>query len=167
MLTAQQPTLGAQRQDEEIMKQTVNQFKKLLFFSGAFNVVLALPLVFPVLYEKYFYLLWTVNQFLALGGKELIPPKDGIYALFINTAGIDLVLIGVIVFYAGFNPIKRRFIPLANAVGRTFFALIIIYYVITMDIARLVLIIGGIDVMISIGFGYFLMKLRYFNEANT
>ena len=142
------------------MKQIINKFRKLLFFSGVFNIVLALPLVFPVLYEKYFRLLWTVNQFLALGGKELIPPKEGIHALLINTAGIDLVLIGVIVFYSGFDPIKRRFIPFANAVGRIAFALIIIYYVMVMDIARLVLIIGGIDVAISVGFCYYLIMLR-------
>jgi hypothetical protein len=141
---------------------TVNQFGKLLFFSGTFNIVLALPLAFPVLYDKYLRLLWTLNQFLALGGRELVPPQEGIHALFINTAGIDLVLIGAIVFYAGFDPIKTRFIPLANAIGRTIFALVIIYYVVTMDIARLVLIIGGIDVMISAGFVYYLIKLRNF-----
>lgn len=149
------------------MKQTISQFRKLLFFSGVFNIVLALPLVFPVLYEKYFCFLWTVNQFLALGGKEPIPPKEGIHALLINTAGIDLVLIGVVVFYSGFDPIKRRFIPLANAVGRTIFALIIVYYVIAMNIARLVLIVGGVDVIISAGFGYYLMKLRNADNADA
>ncbi len=77
------------------MKKTLKQFRKLLFFSGVFNIVLALPLVFPVVYEKYFHLLWTINQFFGLGGKELIPPEEGINALLINTAGIDLVLIGV------------------------------------------------------------------------
>ena len=128
------------------MKKTLNQFRKLLFFSGVFNIALALPLVFPVVYEKYFRFLWMINQFFDLGGKELIPPKEGINALLINTAGIDLVLIGVIVFYSGFDPIKRKFIPLANAIGRTFFALIIVYYILILNIARLLLVIGGIDV---------------------
>ena len=143
------------------MEKTINQFRKLLFFSGLFNIVLAFPLVFPNLYEKYFHLLWTINQFLGLGGKEPIPPEAGLNALLINTAGIDLVLIGVIVFYSGYDPIKRKFIPLANAAGRTFFALIIAYYVVISDIARLVLVIGGIDVLISAGFCYYLLKLRH------
>jgi hypothetical protein len=142
------------------MKQTVNQFSRLLFFSGAFNIVLALPLVFPVVSERYLLFLWEVNRFLSLGGKEIIYPKEGIASLFINTAGIDLVLIGVIVLYAGFDPLNRKFIPLANAIGRTLFAVIIVYYVITMDIAHLVLVIGGIDIVISMGFVYFLMKLK-------
>jgi len=142
------------------MDKTVKQFRRLLFFSGTFNVVLAFPLILPVIYEKYFKFLWVVNQFFGLGGKQLIPPKEGINALMINTAGIDLVLIGAIVFYSGFDPIRRRFIPLANAIGRTLFAAIIVYYCIAFDIARLMLVIGGIDLLISAGFSYYLIKLR-------
>jgi hypothetical protein len=142
------------------MDKTVKQFSKLLFFSGAFNIVLAFPLIFPVIFEKYFQFLWAVNQFFSLGGKQLIPPKEGINALFVNTAGIDLVLIGVIVFYSGFDPVRRKFIPLANAIGRTLFAVIIVYYCIVFGIARLILVIGGIDLLISAGFCYYLIKLR-------
>ncbi|MBI5295331.1 MAG: hypothetical protein HY869_07630 [Chloroflexi bacterium] len=148
------------------MKQTTHQFSKLLFFSGAFNIVLALPLAFPILHAKYLRFLWAVNQFLALGGREIVPPSEGIPALLINTAGIDLVLIGVIVLYAGFDPLRRRFIPLANAVGRTLFAAVIGYYVLAQDVARLVLVIGGIDVIISIGFAYYLIRLGNAGETN-
>jgi len=77
------------------MDKTVKQFSRLLFFSGAFNIILAFPLIFPVIYERYFELLWAANQFLSLGGKQLIPPEEGINALLVNTAGIDLVLIGI------------------------------------------------------------------------
>jgi len=142
------------------MKQTINQFRRLLFFSGAFNITLALPLAFPIVSERYLLFLWEVNRFFSLGGREIIYPKEGIASLFINTAGIDLVLIGVIVLYAGFDPLNRKFIPLANAVGRTLFAAVIVYYVIALDIARLVLVIGGMDVAISIGFVYYLVKLK-------
>jgi len=145
------------------MDKTVKHFSRLLFFSGAFNIILAFPLIFPVTYEKYFQFLWAVNHFFSLGGKQLIPPKEGINALLVNTAGIDLVLIGVIVFYSGFDPIRRKFIPLANAIGRTLFAVIIVYYCIVFDIVRLVLVIGGIDLLISAGFSYYLIKLRKLN----
>ena len=129
-----------------------------------FNIVLAAPLIIPVIFEKYFQFLWAVNQLLRLGGKQIVPPKEGINALLVNTAGIDLVLIGVIVFYSGFDPIRRKFIPLASAIGRTLFAVIIVYYCIVFDIARLVLVIGGIDILISTGFIYYLIKLRKLKE---
>lgn len=142
------------------MKQTIRAFSQLLFLSGAFNIILALPLALPVLSIRYLEFLWSVNEFLGLGGQAIIPPQEGIYALFVNTAGIDLVLIGVLVVYAGLDPVRRKFIPLANAVGRTLFALVIVYYVIVMDIARLVLVIGSIDLLISIGFVYYLLQLQ-------
>ena len=148
------------------MEITIKRFRLLLFFSGIFNIILAFPLIFPVIYEKYFQLLWTINQFLNLGGKQPIHPGEGINALLINTAGIDLVLIGVIVFYSGIDPMRLSFIPFTNAIGRTLFATIIIYYSIVFDIARLVLVIGGIDIFISAGFIYFLIKLRKLKEYN-
>jgi hypothetical protein len=155
--------LFPQKKNNQIEK-TVKQFRKLLFFSGIFNIIMAFPLIFPLIYKKYFQLFWTMNQFLNLGGKQPIPPGEGINALLINTAGIDLVLIGVIVFYSGFDPLRWKFIPFANAIGRTLFATIIVYYCIVFDIARLALVIGEIDVFISAGLIYFLLKLSKLKE---
>jgi hypothetical protein len=142
------------------LRNTVNQFKALLLFSGIFNIVLATPLIFPFLYKQYFQLLWHINVLLSLGGNQPLPPTEGINALLINTAGIDLVLIGVIVIYASLDPINRKFIPIVNAFGRILFASIIIYYCIAYDIARIVLVIGVIDVVISLGFCYYLLKIK-------
>jgi len=89
-----------------------------------------------------------------------IPPKEGVNALLINTAGIDLVLIGFIAVYAGFNPAKRMAIPLMNAAGRSLFACIIVYYCIAYDIMRIILVIGIIDVLISAGFIYYFLRIR-------
>ena len=63
-----------------------------------------------------------------------------------------------ILLVSSVDPVKFRLIPLLNAIGRTLFASIIVYYVIVYDIIRFVLIIGVIDVLISIGFVYFLTK---------
>jgi hypothetical protein len=138
----------------------INYFKYFLLLSGIFNILLALPLVAPFFYRQYFSLLWNMNILLNLGGNKLIPPAEPINALLIHTAGIDLVLIGVIVIYASFDPLKRKFIPLANACGRSLFALIIGYYAFTYNIAHIVIIIGIIDLFISAGFVYFLIKLK-------
>ena len=130
-------------------------------------MVLAAPLAVPGLSAQYFSFLWRVNEFLGLGGKEPIAPDESINALLVNTAGIDLVLVGAIVFYAGFAPMKRRFIPWANAIGRTVFAGIIVYYALAFDIMQLVLVIGAVDVMISAGFIFFLLRLRHLNRGEA
>lgn len=138
----------------------VKRFRKLLVFSGLFNIVLAFPLIIPELYKTYVDVICRLNDFLALGGSRPNLPEDGLSQLFINTAGIDLVLIGSIVLSAAIDPMKYRLVPLLNAVGRTLFAVIVLYYVLVYDIIRFVLAIGIIDVLISMGFVYFLATIR-------
>lgn len=140
------------------MKPTTARFRSLLLFSGLFNIALASPLTTPWTLGPYVTLLSNVNQALGLGG-TLSVPEAGAPLLLANTAGIDLVLIGVLVLYAARDPEGRSFIALANAVGRTLFAGIVAYHVLAHDVARLVLVIGGIDVAISLGFVHFLREL--------
>ncbi len=138
----------------------VRQFRKLLIFSGLFNIILAFPLIIPNLYRYYIDLIYHLNEALTLGGVKPDIQDDGLSQLLINTAGIDLVLIGSIVLVAAIDPIKFRLIPLLNAVGRTLFAAIVVYYVVSYDIIRFVLLLGAIDVLISMGFIYFLVITR-------
>jgi hypothetical protein len=142
------------------VERTLRQFRAVLIFSGLFNIVLAFPLMLPELYAHYFALLWKVNVLVGLGGQAPIPPTEGVAALLINTAGIDLVLIGAIVLYAARDPLARWFIPAINAVARTVFAGVILYYVVVYDIARIILVIGILDVLISTVFAYYLFALR-------
>lgn len=149
-------------------ERKIRQFRAFLIFSGLFNIVLAAPLMVPELYTHYLTLLWKINGLFGLGGQEPIPPSGGVSALLINTAGIDLVLIGVFVLYAARDPVSRWFIPAVNAVARTFFACVIVYYVLVYDIARIVLVIGIVDVMISGVFLYYLLSLKpLLNSAAT
>lgn len=117
-------------------------------------------MILPGFTGRYFSFLWQINELLAMGGTLPVAPREGVNALLVNTAGIDLVLIGLIVVYAGFDPEKRLFIPVVNAIGRTVFAIIVIYYVLVFDVARIVLLLGGIDLLISAGFVYFVIRLK-------
>ena len=140
--------------------QQIRRFRGFLIFSGLFNIVLAAPLMVPELYGRYLAMFWRLNEMLGLGGVAPVMPFSPVGALLVNTAGIDLVLIGAIVLYAAQDPVSRRVIPALNAVGRTLFSGVILYYVIVYDIPRIVLFIGGIDLMISGVFAYFLYSLR-------
>lgn len=141
-------------------EKTVSRLKALLLFSGLFNIVFALPLLLPCTYQWYLNLLGSINAMLGLGGLSITMPVDGVHALLINTAGIDLVLIGAIVVFASLDPVNRRTIPLLNAVGRTLFFIIIAYYIFAYNIARVILFFGIADILISIGFIYYYYKLN-------
>ena len=138
----------------------VERFRGFMIFSGLFNIVLATPLMVPELYGRYLALFWMLNDMFGLGGVAPVMPFSPVGALLVNTAGIDLVLIGAIVLYAAQDPLSRWLIPALNAAGRTLFSVVILYYVIVYDIPRIVLLIGGIDLLISGVFAYFLHSLR-------
>jgi hypothetical protein len=142
-------------------------FRRLLGFAGWFNVSLAFPLAVPPLLGPYLGALSALNVALGLGGEALQIPAPGAPAMLANTAGIDLVLIGSLVLYAARDPERRRFIVLANAAGRLVFALLVAYYVLVLDVAKIVLIIGGIDVALGVGFLYFLRHTASSTAAPT
>ncbi len=139
---------------------TLKQFKNLLRFSGIFNIASAFLLIIPVVYEYYLLFFNDINFALELGGQPVSIPTNPLNALLINTAGIDLVLIGAIVLVVSKNPLRNRTIILLNGIGRLLFAFIIAYYVFAADLIRIIIIFGLIDVLISIGFLYYLKKTR-------
>jgi hypothetical protein len=143
-----------------LIDRQIRRFQGFLVFSGLFNIVLATPLMVPELYGRYLATFWMLNDMLGFGGHAPVMPFSPVGALLINTAGIDLVLIGAIVIYAAQDPLSRWLIPALNAAGRTLFSVVILYYVIVYDIPRIVLLIGGIDLLISGVFAYFLHSLR-------
>lgn len=139
--------------------RTLNQFKALLRFSGSFNIIAAGLFIFPVLFEHYLQFWNMLNSLCGFENALITIPTDPFHALFINTAGIDLVLIGAIILYVSRDPIRNKGIIIMNAMGRTLFTILTVYYHITADLLFLFVIIGIVDLCISLGFIYFLWKM--------
>lgn len=151
------------------MTDRVIQFKRLLRFSGAFNIIGAFLLIVPKIYESYLLFYNNLNAFFGLGGNNISIPSDIFHTLFINTAGIDLVLIGVIVLIVSKNPLNKtnRLIILCNGIGRSVFALIIGYYAIRYGLIRFFVFIGIIDFIITLGFLYYLFRTKELAKKYT
>ncbi|MBS5413633.1 MAG: hypothetical protein KHY35_23495 [Bacteroides thetaiotaomicron] len=146
------------------MANSVVQFKQLLRFSGTFNIIGAFLLIIPKVYESYLFFFNHLNYSLGLGGNSISIPSDIFHTLFINTAGIDLVLIGIIVLLVSKDPLNRinRLIILCNGIGRSVFAVIIGYYAISQELIRIFVVIGAIDFLITVGFMYYLLRTKPF-----
>lgn len=138
----------------------IQTFKGLLKFSGIFNIIFAAPLAIPKLYEYYLLFFNNINYKLGLGGLPVEIPTNPLNALFINTAGIDLVLIGIVILLVSKNPLANRKIILLNALGRLLFPGIIGYYIFTANLIHILVVFGLVDVSISIGFLYYLKKIK-------
>jgi hypothetical protein len=141
---------------------SLKRIKGFLIFSGLFNIVFAFPLIIPGFTERYLSFMTAINQIIGFSTISYISVINPTHLMLINTAGIDLVLIGLIVLYASINPIERKGLLLLNSIGRTLFLIIIIYNVIVYNLIQLFLIFGIIDLLISIVFVFIYIRLKNF-----
>jgi hypothetical protein len=74
---------------------------------------------------------------LALGGQHIKSPDDGAHALLINTAGLALVLVGLMLIYAAGNLKERMGIPVLNGIVRLVFSVLLVYYLVAEGDRRL------------------------------
>lgn len=144
------------------MERSVVHFKRFLRFSGLFNITAAFLFMIPHIYAPYLAFFNRLNALLGLGGRDITLPTDIFHTLFINTAGIDLVLIGAIVLIVSKNPLSTtsRQIILANGIGRSLFTVIIGYYAVTESLIGIFVVIGAIDLCITLVFLYYLYKTK-------
>lgn len=138
----------------------MSSLRKWVLGAGIFNTVAAFPLAMPFLYKHYYVLFDGLNRALRLGGKELAPPIEGANMLFINTAGLALCLVGLMLIYASMNLKDRIGIPFLNAVARLIFAILLVYYTAIQDVARILLSLAMIDLVIATAFIYYILVLK-------
>lgn len=142
-------------------RNRLTPFRYWVFGAGIFNAVAGFPLAAPFLSKHYIVLLNDLNTLSGLGGKELKPPDDGAMMLIVNMAGLAVLLIGLMLIYASADLEKRRGIPLLNGICRLIFSILVVYYVATEDIARMLLGVAMIDFVIGGVFLYYLFELRH------
>lgn len=142
----------------------MDKLKKWTLGAGIFNVIAAFPLSMPFLYRQYYALFNSINSMFGLGGREVFPPAEGENMLFINTAGLALVLVGMLLIYASNNIRYRIGIPFLNAIVRMVFSFLLLYYIFTENILRILMVIGVIDIVIAISFFYHIYQINSKNE---
>jgi len=128
--------------------------------AGLFNIIAATPLAIPKYFEGYYALFNSLNRLLNLGGNPLIPPTDGANMLFVNTAGLALILVGILLLYSAFDLKRRLFIPFANGLVRLVFSVVLTYYILAENVAHILISIGAIDLLLGVVFVYYYFKLR-------
>lgn len=133
----------------------MKNFKKWVVGAGVFNVTAAFNLAMPFTANSFYSFLNFVNHMFHLGGQDLVLPKDGNNLLWINTCGLALFLVGLMLLYASKDLKNRMGIPLLNGIIRVVFSIFVVYYIVVADISRIILIIAIIDVIIGIVFFYY------------
>jgi hypothetical protein len=127
---------------------------------AVYNFLLGLPLMFPVIFEQNYAMTNGLNRALGLGGQDIVPPGEAVNKLFANTSALLLVAVGVLLIYASRDLRNRAGIVVVNAASRIVSSLLIIYYVLAEDLARIYLLIVLADLVFATAFLYYVSKLR-------
>ena len=140
-------------------KKTDSALYRWTLGAGIFNIVAAFPLSLPFFYQHYYAFFNALNARTGLGGGVLLPPVDG-NGLFINTMGLALVLVGMIMIYASRDLENRNGIPLLNAVIRLVFSVFLISYLAKGQLPWILAILGVIDIVIAMNLFYYLHRFK-------
>jgi hypothetical protein len=137
---------------------TSGSFRVWVIVAGVYNILNSFAMMVPFLNKSYYRMLSGSSRM--LGGADILPAADAANMLFVNTAGLVLVLVGAMLLYAARDLKNRSGIPLLNAVGRTVWAVLVIYYTFTQDLPRLFLTFAAIDIIVAAAFYYYVLKAK-------
>lgn len=133
-------------------------FRIWVIAAGVYNIVNSFAMMVPFLNKSYYRMLSGSSRM--FGGAEILPAADPVNMLFVNTAGLVLVLVGAMLLYAARDLMNRSGIPLLNAVGRTVWAVLVIYYTLAQDLPRLFLTFAAVDIIVAAAFYYYVSKAK-------
>ena len=124
-------------------------FRFWVIGAGVFNLLSSSGLAIPAAYAQQYRMLNSINRGLGFGGDLLLPPREGVNMLFVNTAGLMLFSVGVMLIYAARDLKNRSGIPCVNALTRIIWAGLIVYYVLTEHVARILLTFAVTDLIFA------------------
>lgn len=135
-------------------------FRTWVLGAGVFNLVSSFGLAMPFLYAYQYRMLNTANRALGFGGDPLIAPREGVNMLFVNTGGLILCSVGLMLIYAAQDLKNRSGIPCFNALTRVIWAALIFYYVLTENLARILITFAVIDLIFAAVLFYYVAQGR-------
>ena len=148
------------RNDIPAVDGTRRGFRRWVKAAGVFNLVSSFPLAMPFLYERQYRFLDAANDALGLGGAPIVAPREGVNMLFVNTGGLILCSVGLMLLYAAGDLKHRRGVPFYNALTRIVWAALVVYYVVGEDLARILLTFAATDLLFAAALLYYDSKER-------
>lgn len=129
--------------------------KRWIMGGGVFNCIVAFPFSMPFLSEHYIKLFNWINKTIGFGGNPWVPPSDGGNMLFLNTAGLALFLVGMILIYASKDVSSRVEIALLNGLVRFVWAIVALHYLVNYKIINVLYLIVIIDLILASAYIYY------------
>ena len=141
-------------------ERTKGPLRKWVWAAAVYNVLVALPLVLPKLFEQSYRVMNAVSNALGLGGDQAISPDEGINRLFVNFAALLLVFLALLLIYASRDLEHRLGIVFLNAAARIGSVLLFLYYILAESAAHILAVFVVSDLVLTIAFLVYIYRVR-------
>jgi hypothetical protein len=121
-----------------------------LLIGGLFNVSMGFIFLSNRLLNSFFSWAETLERTLFQSMVILNAPSDPLVQLLIHGFGAGVMILGVTLLYSTKDP--RRFLPfiLFDGLGRLFFGLLMLYYVVIFSMIRIIYMFGLVELSFAV-----------------
>ncbi len=143
-----------------IDERTRRALRKWVWAAAVYNLLVALPLVLPEVFEQTYRMMNATSVRLGLGGDQAVPPDEGVNRLFVNFAALLLVFLALLLYYASGDLEHRLAIVFLNAAARVASILLFLYYILADDAAHILFGFVACDLVFAIAFLVHIHRVR-------
>lgn len=136
------------------------RFRKWVFWTGIYNIVAFGGLVCPFTLKIFHGISNGLNKALGLGGTLMTLPTSVNNLLMINTLGVIVVFLGILLVIASLDLEKRAWFVFWEGLIRIVFFLLSLYFILFKSAATIVLIFGVIDLIVAIIYMYYIFTIE-------
>jgi hypothetical protein len=138
----------------------LGHFRQWVFWTGIFNIVAYGPLVCPFSLEIFVNISNRLSSAVGLGGAVLSLPSNVNNLLMINTLGILVVFLGILLIIASLDIPNRAWFVFWEGLIRIIFFLLSLYFVIFKNAGQILVVFGLTDLVIGIIYGYYIFTIE-------
>lgn len=138
----------------------MRRFRLWVFWTGIYDIVAFGGLACPFTLKIFLGISNGLNKALGLGGTLGALPTNVNNLLMINTLGVILVFLGILLIVASLDLEKRAWFVFWEGLLRIVFFVLSLYFILFKSAAPIVLIFGVIDLIIAIMYMYYIFTIE-------
>lgn len=136
------------------------RFARWVFWTGIYDIVAFGGLVCPFTLKIFFSISNGLNNALGLGGTLAGLPTNVNNLLMINTLGLILVFLGIMLMVASLDIEKRAWFVFWEGLIRIIFFILSLYFILFKGAAQIVFVFGVIDLIIAVIYLYYIFTIE-------
>jgi hypothetical protein len=138
----------------------LGHFRQWVFWTGIFNIVAYGPLTCPFSLQIFVDSSNRLSSALGFSGTGLALPSNVNNLVMINTLGILVVFLGILLIVASLDIQNRAWYVFWEGMIRIIFFLLSLYFVIFKNAGQILIIFGLVDLVIGIIYWYYIFTIE-------